>query len=95
MNSTTGKYCSVVYFLFIYLHFYRENNVSHHVVGRTEQLPSELIVNSQGTEIFSQELPRVSCAYYFTQLEPAAWKVDNAVYWINLHFVDRSLARCQ
>ncbi|CAH3180765.1 unnamed protein product [Porites lobata] len=36
-----------------------ENNVSHHVVGRTEQLPSELIVNSQGTEIFSQELPRV------------------------------------
>ena len=94
MNSTTGKYCSVVYFLFIYLHFYREN-VSHHVVGRTEQLPSELIVNSQGTEIFSQELPRVSCAYYFTQLDPAAWKVDNAVYWINLHFVDRSLARCQ
>ena len=28
--------------------------MSHHVVGRTEQLPSELIVNSQGTEIFSQ-----------------------------------------
>ena len=69
--------------------------MSHHVVGRTEQLPSELIVNSQGTEIFSQELPRVSCAYYFTQLDPAAWKVDNAVYWINLHFVDRSLAKCQ
>ena len=31
----------------------------------------------------------------FTQLDPAAWKVDNAVYWINLHFVDRSLAKCQ
>ena len=69
--------------------------MSHNVVGRTEQLPSELIINSPGTEIFSQELPRVSCAYYFTQLDSAAWKVDNAVYWINLHFVDRSLARCQ
>ena len=86
---------NIINFASFCLHFYRENNVSHHVVGRTEQLPSELIVNSQGTEIFSQELPRVSCAYYFTQLDPAAWKVDNAVYWINLHFVDRSLARCQ
>lgn len=45
--------------------------MSHHVVGRTEQLPDELIVNSQGTEIFSQELPRVSYACYFTQLAPS------------------------
>ena len=39
--------------------FFRENHVSNHVVGRTDQLPQELIVKSEGTEIFSQELPRV------------------------------------
>ena len=39
--------------------FFRENHVSNHVVGRTDQLPQELIVKSEGTDIFSQELPRV------------------------------------
>ena len=28
-------------------------------MDRTDRLPADLIVNSQGTEIFSQELPRV------------------------------------
>lgn len=36
-----------------------ENQVSNHVVGRTDQLPNHLIVDSQGTEIFSEERPRV------------------------------------
>jgi len=36
-----------------------ENHVSNHVVERTDRLPAELIVKSEGTEIFSQELPRV------------------------------------
>lgn len=37
-----------------------ENNVSNHVVGQTShQIPDELVVGSQGTELFSQELPRV------------------------------------
>ncbi|XP_028516749.1 protein SSUH2 homolog [Exaiptasia diaphana] len=34
------------------------NHISNHVVERTD-LPNELIVGSQGTEIFNQELPRV------------------------------------
>ncbi|XP_031562047.1 protein SSUH2 homolog [Actinia tenebrosa] len=34
------------------------NHLSNHVVERTD-LPDELLVNSSGTEIFSQELPRV------------------------------------
>lgn len=33
--------------------------MSNHVVGRTDELPNHLIVDSQGTEIFSEERPRV------------------------------------
>lgn len=49
----------VIGIIIIYL-FLRENHVSNHVVERTDRLPTDLIVNSQGTEIFRQELPRVS-----------------------------------
>ena len=37
----------------------RETHVDNHVTERTD-LPNELIIGSQGTNIFSQELPRVS-----------------------------------
>ena len=40
----------------------RINHEASHVVERTD-LPDELIVDSQGTEIFSQELPRVGLSW--------------------------------
>ena len=33
--------------------------MSDEVVGQAIELPGELVVGSQGTELFSQELPRV------------------------------------
>ncbi|KAK2571297.1 Protein SSUH2-like protein [Acropora cervicornis] len=36
-----------------------ENHKSDEVVGQAIQLPDELVVDSEGTELFSQELPRV------------------------------------
>ena len=42
--------------------------MSNHVVERTDRLPAELIVKSEGTDIFSQELPRV--CHFFSLLIP-------------------------
>ena len=41
--------------------FRRESQIANHVTERTD-LPNQLIIGSQGTDIFTQELPRVNMA---------------------------------
>ena len=50
------------------------------MVGQAIQLPGELVVDSQGTELFSQELPRVCIelfCYSFTCNRPYSY----SQYW--------------
>ena len=42
--------------------FFRECHIDNHVTERTD-LPDHLIVGSQGTEIFTQEFPRVTASF--------------------------------
>ena len=42
--------------------FFRECHIDNHVTERTD-LPDHLIVGSQGTEIFTQEFPRVTVRF--------------------------------
>ena len=42
--------------------FFRECHIDNHVTERTD-LPDHLIVGSQGTEIFTQEFPRVTVSF--------------------------------
>ena len=42
--------------------FFRECHIDNHVTERTD-LPDHLIVGSQGTEIFTQEFPRVTARF--------------------------------
>ena len=42
--------------------FFRECHIDNHVTERTD-LPDHLIVGSQGTEIFTQEFPRVTANF--------------------------------
>ena len=42
--------------------FFRECHIDNHVTERTD-LPDHLIVGSQGTEIFTQEFPRVTADF--------------------------------
>ena len=45
---------------------HRANHIDNHVTERTD-LPDQLILGSQGTEIFTQELPRVNMTDYGTE----------------------------